>query len=410
MAKDETSSQHAIGNANLSSMSKVEKEDEAVTVINDTEATTTMDTKAVGAGSIQSWDQMYEALSAKFSGMTAIRLEVKSLAEQVHSLEEQRRKDQLVAANLIDDIKLMKRDNASAVLASGLSLVGSGNTVASSDDEIGQRTATPEESSSVDSTEKSFKARMLLSLCNVDKVAQFDGEPGTDATEWLRDFVDKSGLAGATDEFRLKAAPMNFQGIAKTWYVNHKEQLNNWTVFVDEFLGYFCPDDNRHELLGERLYTRRQHLNESALHFYDDVMRLCSKFNAAMSAKDRLDILLKGTRPEARGWMELRNPPTPAAFLKLLSEYERRIGQTIDEPDHIYPDHVPDQDRERQSVNRHPYRGPPHPSFHQQQAVHTSHQPHRNASQLESRSEATNSERPYPARNNSSRRWQGNEQ
>ena len=409
MTKDETSSQHAMGHANLSPVAKVEKEDEVVTVINDTEATTTVDTKVAGAGSIQSWDQMYEALSAKFSGMMAIGLEVKSLAEQVHSLEEQRRKDQRVVANLIDDMKLMKRENASAALASGVSLVGSANTVAPSDEEFGQRTATAEESSSVDSTEKSFKARMLLSLCNVDKVAQFDGEPGTDATEWLRDFIDKSGLAGATDEFRLKAAPMNFQGIAKTWYVNHKEQLNNWATFVDQFLGYFCPDVNRHELVGERLYTRRQYLNESALHYYDDVMRLCSKFNSSMSAKDRLDILLKGTRPEARGWMELRNPPTPAAFLKLLSEYERRIGQKINEPDHIHLDHVPDQDRERQSVNRHPYRGSPHPSFAQQQAVHTIHQPYRNAPQLESRSEATNSERPYPARNNSYRRWQGNE-
>ena len=410
MTKGETSSQHVTGHANLSSVAKVEKEDAVVTVINDTDETTAMDTKAVGARSIQSLDQMYEALSAKFSGVMAIGLEVKSLAEQVHSLEEQRYKDQLVVANLIDDLKLMKRENASAALASGLSLVGSANTVTPSNDEVGQRTTTAEESSSVDSTEKSFKARKLLSLCNVDKVVQFDGEPGTDAAEWLRDFIDKSGLAGATDEFRLKAAPMNFQGIAKTWHVNHKEQLNSWTSFVDQFLGYFCPDDSRHELLGERLYTRRQRLNESALHYYDDVMRLCSKFNSNMSAKDRLDILLKGTRPEARGWMELRNPPTPAAFFKLLYEYERRIAQKIDEPDHIYLDHVPDQDRERQSVNRHSNRGSPHPASHQQQAVHTNHQPHRNAPQLESRPEATNSERPYPASNNSSRRWQGNEQ
>jgi hypothetical protein len=181
-------------------VSKVEKEDEAVTVINDTEATTTMDTKAVGTGSIQSWDQVYEALSAKFPEVMADRWEVKSSVGQVCSLQEQRLKDPLVVGNLIDEIKLPRREEASVVLASGSPLAGSVNMVAPSDDEIGQRTATAE--------------------CNVVKVAQFDGEPRTDATEWLRDFIDKSELACAMDECRLKAAPRNCRRIAKTRCVN----------------------------------------------------------------------------------------------------------------------------------------------------------------------------------------------
>ena len=56
MMKGETGSRHATGDSNPSSVAKVEKVDDVVTVINDTEATTTMDTKVVGAGSIQSLD------------------------------------------------------------------------------------------------------------------------------------------------------------------------------------------------------------------------------------------------------------------------------------------------------------------------------------------------------------------
>ena len=367
--------------------------------------------EAVGdVDAIQSFDQLYMALSTKFAGMTKIGSEVKSLAEQVQSLEEQRHKDQRALADLINDMKLVKGENASVASPPGMSLGGSANVTTPADDEIGQSSTTAGARSAGDSMEKSFKAKMLVSLCNVDKVAQFNGEPGTDATEWLQDFIDKSGLAGATDEFRLKATPMNFHGVAKTWYANHKEQLTDWTTFVDQFLQYFCPDDHRPELLGERLYTRRQRLNESALHYYDDVMRLCAKFNANMSAKDRVDILLKGTRLEARDWMEIRNPTTPAAFLKLLSEYERRTGQKLVDANHTYLHHVPDRNREHESGNRHPYQGPPPPSFHQQQTVPTNHQPHRNAAQLESRVETTNSDRSYPTRNNSYRRWQGNGQ
>ena len=93
MMKGETGSRHATGDSNLFSVAKVEKEDDVVTVINDREATTIMDTKVVGAGSIQSLDEVYETLATKVPRMMAIGLAVRSLAEQVHSLDEHRRKN-----------------------------------------------------------------------------------------------------------------------------------------------------------------------------------------------------------------------------------------------------------------------------------------------------------------------------
>ena len=407
MAKVKSSPGHADDHDERYVIPEAEGGDEALMATKDAEATATTDSKTTGAGSIQSFDQMFEMLSARLAGLTTINSKMQTLTEQVHGLEGQRCKDQLTMTKLIDEVIRMKTDATPFVSAAKSSATTPASVVVSEGGAIEQGQEDVVDAS-VGSTDKSFKAKMLVSLCNAEKVAQFSGEQGSDASEWLRDFVEKSELAGATDEFRLRAAPMNFHGTAKLWYINHKEQLTSWPTLVDQFLDYFCPDDSRQELLGERLYTRRQHLDESALHFYDDVMRLCSKFNAGMSAKDRVDILLKGTRPEARDWVELRNPSTPSAFLKFLTEYERRFGQKAREIDHAYLEHVPSHVCEQQPTDQHRYPGPLHTPPRQQQVMRDNHQPHRYTSQPDRGSGATHSEQSNATRGNSSRRWQGN--
>lgn len=409
MAKVKASVGHVDDHDERFTISEVRSGDEVLMATRDDETAASMDEKKTGVSSIHSFDQMFEALSVKFTGLMAINSEVKTLTEQVRTLEGQRCGDQLTMTKMLDEITRMKADTIPVFSAAISSSTAATSAIVNSDIVI-EQSVEAELGASIGSSEKSFKAKMLLSLCNVDKVAQFSGEQGSDANEWLRDFVEKSELASATDEFRLRAAPMNFQGIAKIWYINHKEQLNSWPTFVDQFLDYFCPDDNRQELLGERLYTRRQQLDESALHFYNDVMRLCSKFRAGMSGKDRVDILLKGTRPEARDWVELRNPSTPHAFLKLLSEYERRFGQRAREPEYVYLEHVTNQGHEREQVDQHQSQVPLYTPSHQQQTARVSQQPHQYAPQANRGFGPTNSGQSSATRGNSSRRWQGNGQ
>lgn len=318
-------------------------------------------------GHIRSFEEMYAALAAKLTNISDIGSMAKTVSDQMSVLEESRRQDRVSMTKLVEEIESLRRDSTTTTPNATCEPIAR----IQSD---GIR--------SIETNEHSLKARMLIP--NVDKPPQFSGEDSTDAAVWLQDFVDRSNLVGASDDFRLKVAPMNFHGVAKMWYVNFKDQLNNWQTFTEQFLAYFCPDDSRRERLGEKLYTRRQNLNESALHYYDNVMRLCSKFDAKMSNVDRVDILMKGVRPEARDWIELRHPVTPADFLRWSSEYERRNSREIENVDGMNTNNQFNDQHVQQQ--RQPY------------------QPNQSVFQK------NNSGRDYSSRPNYHHRYQGNEQ
>ena len=283
------------------------------------------DDKMLSTSPIQSFEQMYSALAEKLSGVAIISSGLKTLSDQVSALEQARKRDCAALEKLFDEIERLQMRDPPVTTTAPSSC--SPEAVINPITQLINERVSISTSQPVETAEQSLKAKMLLSIANMDNFHPFNGEDAVDAAAWLQDFVDRSNFAGATDDFRLKAAPMNFQGVAKMWYMNHKEQLTSWPVFTDQFLTYFCPDDSHRERLGEKLYTRRQSLDESALHYYDDVNRLCSKFDPLMSSVDRVNILLKGARPEARDWVDLRNPSTPADFLRLMTEYERRMYQ-----------------------------------------------------------------------------------
>ena len=73
----------------------------------------------------------------------------------------------------------------------------------------------------------------------------------------------------------------------------------------------------------EQLYTRQQQLHESAVQYYHDVMRLCSKVDLNMDNITRLKHLYRGLRRETKLIIDIRKFNEPEDFLRELVRFEQ---------------------------------------------------------------------------------------
>ena len=180
-----------------------------------------------------------------------------------------------------------------------------------------------QQSSSPSCTDQSTKQLRSKQISQLLESNSFSGSPTQDVVDWLDEFNHKCDDIILDDAQRLSVARGLLTGDAKLWMETLQLSLIDWSSFQKKLVAYFQLAAGIDIFsFNEQLYTRQQQLHETAIHYYHDVMRLCSKVNLLMDDVTRLRYLYRGLRPESKVLISINTFYSPEEFLKELVRLE----------------------------------------------------------------------------------------
>jgi len=175
--------------------------------------------------------------------------------------------------------------------------------------------------STIDQATKQLRSKQINQLF---ESTPFSGDRSQDVVDWLDEFNRKGDDINLDDIQRLSVARGLMKDDAKLWADTLKNCPIDWKTFQQKLISYFqlvagidCFS------FSEQLYTRQQQLYESAIQYYHDIMRLCSKVDFNMTNNTRLKHLYRGLRPETKINIDIQKFHTPADFLQELGRLEQ---------------------------------------------------------------------------------------
>ena len=143
-----------------------------------------------------------------------------------------------------------------------------------------------------------------VSKNETQKPKKFDGENET-AADWLMLF-DVAAKANEWDaKQRLNYMPLFFEGAAMNWYVNRIMRMGELSGENDEEklkcletkLKNSFPSASTHTGALQKLFGRTQLLGENFSHYMADKLSLIHNYNAQLSDKDKVALILQGCLP-----------------------------------------------------------------------------------------------------------------
>jgi hypothetical protein len=181
---------------------------------------------------------------------------------------------------------------------------------------------TTQQQPSVSATDQAAKQLQSKRITQLLDSTPFTGSTSQDVMDWFDEFSSKCDDVKLDDMQRVSVARGLLTGVAKLWADTHKDAFIDWTTFKNKLSTHFLLASGADQFsLGQQLYNRRQQLHESAINYYHDVLRLCAKVDVNMDDDTRVKHLIKGVRPEAKIYIDLKNPRTPDDFLQALIKH-----------------------------------------------------------------------------------------
>ena len=224
--------------------------------------------------------------------------------------------------------------------------------------------------STTDQTTKQLQSKLMSQLF---ESTPFSGSRTQDIVDWLDEFNEKCNNIKLDNTQRLSIARGLMTSDAKLWDDTLKNTPIDWKTFQQKLTTYFqlaCGIDCFS--FGEQLYTRQQQLHESAIQYYRDVMRLCSKVDIHMDNNTRLKHLYRGLRRETKFTMDIRKFNDPDEFseeLVRLEQLQKDFGSEEQQP---YQQQRQQQSFQQQHQQQ-PYQQQSFQQQHQQQPYQQRH-------------------------------------
>lgn len=230
-------------------------------------------------------------------------------------------------------------------------------------------------SSSASNTDQSMKQLRSKQISQLFESTPFTGLPTQDVVDWLHEFNRQCDDILLNDAQRLSVARGLMKDDAKLWTETVRDSFVDWSSFQKNLVAYFQLAAGIDSFsFNEQLYTRQQQLHESAIHYYHDVMRLCSKVDLQMEDNIRLRHLYRGLRPESKVLVSINLFRTPDEFLQELVRLEHLQKVTDSPQPNTSPFSIAQQDSPSVPMGHAQY--PNHHSFTQEMPrMHSSNRP-----------------------------------
>lgn len=109
---------------------------------------------------------------------------------------------------------------------------------------------------------------------HLNKLPKFDDKKNKKVNKWLTDITNELNLTKLFDQQNLSIIDTFLVDNARHWFINNMATITDRSIFVSQMQKktFSLPFDK--ELALKKVTNRRQSLNETDLHYYNDMMEL----------------------------------------------------------------------------------------------------------------------------------------
>ncbi|CAF4227808.1 unnamed protein product, partial [Didymodactylos carnosus] len=132
----------------------------------------------------------------------------------------------------------------------------------------------------------------------------------------------ESGKIAKDDSTKLALIAKYLDGEASEWYLSNMDDLDTWSKFCIEIAKTYSSPAAK-QLAAQQLQSRRQGLQESVMHYYNDILQLCETMDSQMTDQSKLIYLLQGLKLSLHKEVARQEPKTPLEFIQVAQKEER---------------------------------------------------------------------------------------
>ncbi|CAF1616102.1 unnamed protein product [Didymodactylos carnosus] len=155
----------------------------------------------------------------------------------------------------------------------------------------------------------------------LDPLPTFSGKLTENVPKWLKDITNELNLVKFDDSQKLGIIQTYLVDDARKWFTNNMRTLETWSEF-NEAIEKTYSSTFAKEVAISQLGQRRQGLDETVMHYYNDMMELFEVMDDRMSDSLKVSYLKSGLKLSLKKEVRRKNPPTPSEFIKAAQEEE----------------------------------------------------------------------------------------
>jgi hypothetical protein len=140
--------------------------------------------------------------------------------------------------------------------------------------------------------EKLINTRLSVDL---DKLPKFGGKNNENVKKWLTDITKELNLVNLNDQQKFSIIQTFLVGDARQWFINNMSTMTNWSTFSIQIHTTFSSIFHQ-ELALKQVGTRQQGLDETVLHYYNDMMQLFDIIDMEMPGQYNVAYLKAGLK------------------------------------------------------------------------------------------------------------------
>ena len=157
---------------------------------------------------------------------------------------------------------------------------------------------------------------------SVEKWPKFCGKNNENVSKWLKDITNELNLVKLTDEQKLSVIQTCLVDDARRWFINNMSSLTTWNSFVSQLQKTFSSPIHQ-ELALRKVGTRQQAVDETVLHYYNDMVELFDIIDINMSDQYKVAYLKAGLKVSLKREVMRYDPQTSTEFLEVAQSEEK---------------------------------------------------------------------------------------
>ncbi|CAF5125365.1 unnamed protein product, partial [Rotaria sp. Silwood1] len=157
---------------------------------------------------------------------------------------------------------------------------------------------------------------------NLDKLPKFGGKSNENVNKWLTDITNELNIVKLNDEQKFSVIQTFLVDDARRWYINNMSMINDWTTFSIQLQKTFSSIFHQ-ELALKKLSNHQQGLDETVLHYYNDMMESFDTIDLNMNDQYKVAYLKVGLKISLKKEVIRRDPKIAAQFLEIAQTKEK---------------------------------------------------------------------------------------
>jgi hypothetical protein len=183
------------------------------------------------------------------------------------------------------------------------------------------------------------KLLTTLITSTIDKLPKFSGKNTENVNKWLTKITNELDLLKLLDQQKLMLIQTFLVDDARQWYINNLSSIATWSMFVEQIQKAFSSPIHQ-KLALKQVGSRIQGMDESVLHYYNEMMELFKTIEATMDDGLKVAYLKAGLKASLLKEVLRENPQNPKQFLEVAQAEEKLEASINTLVDDISDTHV----------------------------------------------------------------------